>query len=98
MPGRASIWSSATRAQCASSASTTIRFTTRPATGYNVGFPRQGLWQLRLNSDWKGYSIDFDGNFAGDVEAHSDPYDGLCARGTLDIAPYSVLIFSQDPT
>ncbi len=71
-------------------------FTTRPAKGYNVGFPRPGLWKLRLNSDWKGYSADFDGAFAGDVEAHSDPYDGLSARGTLDIAPYSVLILSQD--
>lgn len=63
---------------------------------YRVGFPAEGLWKLRLNSDWQGYSTIFTGTTGGDVTAHADNYDNLPASAEVSIGPYSVLIFSQD--
>jgi 1,4-alpha-glucan branching enzyme len=63
---------------------------------YRIGFPRPGLWRLRLNTDWTGYSDDF-GNFAStDVEAVEAECDGMKWSAEVGIAPYSLLVFSQD--
>jgi 1,4-alpha-glucan branching enzyme len=58
-----------------------------------VAFPHEGLWRLRLNSDWSGYSADF-GSEAADVTAKKEG-EGFLA--TLKIPPYTALIYSQDP-
>ena len=57
--------------------------------GYAIDFPAAGPWRLRLNSDWKGYSEAFHGEPVGDVHV-------IEKQASIDIAPYSVLIFSQD--
>jgi len=54
-----------------------------------------GTWKLRFNSDWQGYSKDFEGHWSGDVVAEPGEYDGFLFRGALYLGPYSVLIFSQ---
>lgn len=64
--------------------------------GYQIGFPDGGMWRLRFNSDAGLYSDDFADTDSFDVEAHLGGKDGMSHYGTLDIAPYSVLIFSQD--
>lgn len=64
---------------------------------YRVGFPAEGLWKLRLNSDWQGYSTLFTGTPEGDVNADAQGYDNLPASAEVSVGPYSVLIFSQDP-
>jgi hypothetical protein len=28
-----------------------------PREGYRVGFPREGLWKLRLSTGWSGYRV-----------------------------------------
>lgn len=63
---------------------------------YRVGFPAEGLWKLRLNSDWQGYSTLFTGTPEGDVNADAQGYDNLPASAEVSVGPYSVLIFSQD--
>ena len=63
---------------------------------YTLGFPAAGLWKLRLNSDWKGYSHEFDDYPSQDVTAASGPYDGYPCQAKIKIAPYSLLIYSQD--
>lgn len=63
---------------------------------YRVGFPAEGLWKLRLNSDWQGYSGLFTGTEEGDVVAGAEHYDYLPASAEVSIGPYSVLIFSQE--
>ncbi len=63
--------------------------------GYIIGFPASGLWKLRFNSDWQGYSDDFQNHPSTDVLAESGAYDGLPWHGKIAIGPYSVLIFSQ---
>lgn len=56
---------------------------------YFINFPRTGVWQVRFNSDWKGYSPEFK-----DTEAPAVKVDGDGAA--ITIAPYSVIILSQD--
>ena len=64
---------------------------------YRVGFPAEGTWRLRFNSDAKVYSDDFSDFAAGDVQAAAEGYDGMPAAGTLAVGPYTVLIYSQNP-
>jgi len=66
-----------------------------PRDGHIIGFPAAGLWKLRFNSDWHGYSDDFQGFPSTDVNAEPGEYDGLPFHAPLSIGPYSVLIFSQ---
>ena len=55
---------------------------------YSVPFPREGVWHLRFNSDWKGYSDAFDGHEVFGTTATKD--------GTTPLPTYGALIFSQD--
>ena len=34
---------------------------------YTIGFPRDGLWKIRFNSDWNGYSADFGNHLSYDT-------------------------------
>ena len=74
---------------------------------YKPGFPPPGMWRLRLNSDWNGYSRGFGNQACSDVvagtERRHEPQDlsakerdAFPAAGTISIGPYSVLVFSQD--
>ncbi len=74
---------------------------------YRLGFPSTGIWRVRLNSDWKGYSPAFANTNCDDIVATpirndlntSDASlrrDGFPAEGTIQIGPYSALILSQD--
>jgi 1,4-alpha-glucan branching enzyme len=66
-----------------------------PQDGYVIGFPAEGVWKLRFNSDWQGYSDDFQSHPSSDVIAEPGEFDGLPFRAALSLGPYSVLIFSQ---
>ena len=70
-------------------------FFREPQEGYVIGFPTEGMWKLRFNSDWQGYCDDFQGNPSSDVVAESGETDGFPCHAALSIGPYSVLIFSQ---
>ena len=71
-------------------------FANRSYDHYTIGMPRPGLWRVRFNSDWQGYSPDF-GNHAGyDTEAVFGSKDNLPYQANVGIGPYSVLILSQD--
>lgn len=67
----------------------------RSYNSYNIGFPREGYWQVRFNSDWSGYSPDF-GNHPGySTTASWGSVDGMSCNGNVGIGPYSALILSQ---
>jgi 1,4-alpha-glucan branching enzyme len=72
-------------------------FANRAWDDYRVGFPQEGLWRLRFNSDAKHYSDDFGDCPSADVTTEAKPYDGQPHSAALKLAPYSVLIYSQDP-
>lgn len=65
---------------------------------YTVGSPCEGEWQVRINSDWKGYSQQF-GDMQHPLQACTtspEPRDGQPHSMTFPLAPYSMLIFSQE--
>jgi 1,4-alpha-glucan branching enzyme len=67
-----------------------INFTNEPRIGYQIPFPAQGTWKARFNSDWKGYSEDFTDTPTYDITVDN-------TVGVVNLAPYSTVIFSQDP-
>lgn len=71
-------------------------FADRSYDSYSLGMPRAGLWRVRFNSDWQGYSADF-GNHSGyDTTAADGSVDNMPHQANVGIGPYSVLILSQD--
>ena len=64
-------------------------------TDYTIGFPREGLWRVRFDSDWTGYDPGYGGWPTHDVQASASPHDSMPASGSLSIGPYTSLIFSQ---
>ncbi len=71
-------------------------FANRGYQSYLLGFPRAGLWHVRLNSDWQGYSADFGNQLGYDTIAGNGSQDGMPFQANVGIGPYSVLILSQD--
>jgi 1,4-alpha-glucan branching enzyme len=63
---------------------------------YTIGFPRAGLWRVRFNSDWNGYSSDFNDHPSFDTVAYPGAYDNMPCVGSIGIGQYSMLILSQD--
>ena len=61
---------------------------------YNVGFPCEGTWYLRFNSDWQGYAPDFS-NVGYDTTAAPGGNQGMPANGNVGLGPYSVIVLSQ---
>jgi 1,4-alpha-glucan branching enzyme len=70
-------------------------FLNEPQDGYVIGFPAEGAWKLRFNSDWQGYNDDFGGHPSTDILAEPGECDGFPFHAALSMGPYSVLIFSQ---
>ena len=62
---------------------------------YTLGFSQPGTWKLIFNSDWEGYSEQFQGYASTGVTAAPGDYDGLPNRADIGIGAYSVLIFAQ---
>jgi len=62
---------------------------------YEIGVPAAGKWLRRFSSDREDYSEDFEDNASGDVLAKQEPYDGQPCKLSIDLPPYTVLIYSQ---
>jgi 1,4-alpha-glucan branching enzyme len=71
-------------------------FANRAYGSYSLGFPKPGWWRVRFNSDWQGYSSDYGNQLGYDTMAGGSSQDGMPFRANVGIAPYSVLILSQD--
>jgi 1,4-alpha-glucan branching enzyme len=73
-------------------------FFTQPQLEYSIGFPADGEWVVRFNSDSRYYDGQFRDQGPSKVLAKGPGQDGLPSKGTLTIAPYSTLVLSQDKT
>ena len=73
-------------------------FSTQPQKDYSIGFPAEGRWLVRFNSDSKHYDSEFGNMGPATVVATGQVQDGLPGKGTVSIAPYTVLVLSQDKT
>lgn len=75
-----------------------VNMANRSYDSYNIGFPREGIWYVRFNSDWQGFSPDF-GNHPGyDTTASraiGGNTDGMPFSGNVGLGPYSAIILSQ---
>jgi 1,4-alpha-glucan branching enzyme len=72
-----------------------LNMASRAYDNYAIGFPRQGMWRVRFNSDWNGYSPDFGNHVSLDTWADFGPQDGMPFHASLGLGPYSALILSQ---
>jgi len=70
-------------------------FANRSYGSYHVGFPRDGIWYVRFNSDWGGYHPEFGSVPGYDTTAGWPGADGMPFAGNVGIGPYSLLILSQ---
>lgn len=68
----------------------------RSVDDYTIGFPREGLWRTRFNSDSYSYGQNFANHATPDTQACRGERDGLPCSGRISIGPYTVVIFSQD--
>lgn len=58
---------------------------------YKLYLPVPGMWHVRFNSSWKGYSPDFNETKIQQVMTDEN------SQITLELADYNVLILSQEP-
>ena len=56
---------------------------------------RGGMWHVRFNSDYSGYSGDFGTTTTVDTEANGGGQDGMGQSASFALGPYSAVIFSQ---
>jgi 1,4-alpha-glucan branching enzyme len=73
-----------------------LNFSTETFSDYKIGFPRAGKWHLRLNSDNENYDPEFSHLGVFDIETAEGEYDGQPVCASLQVPPYSALIFSQE--
>jgi 1,4-alpha-glucan branching enzyme len=73
-----------------------VNFANRAYDSYRVGLPSGGLWRVRFNGDWRGYSSAFPGHRSDDFWALPHGCDDMPWSGDTGIGPYTALIFSQD--
>jgi 1,4-alpha-glucan branching enzyme len=72
-----------------------LNFRNTKYTGYKIGVPNPGPWQIRLDSDSKTYSADFGGGQSGSVATLPQPYDGQPHTLPLTLAPYGGVVLSR---
>lgn len=73
-----------------------LNFSTETFHDYKVGFPREGQWKLRFNSDNTYYDQEFSNLGVFDIDTMQGDFDNLHQFASLEIPPYSALIFSQE--
>ncbi|MEA5260687.1 alpha-amylase family glycosyl hydrolase [Arcicella aquatica] len=73
-----------------------LNFSNKSYEDFSIGFPQQGIWKLRFNSDWEGYDKGFDNFDSTSIRTEQGEYDGMQHHASISIAPYTALIFSQD--
>ncbi len=73
-----------------------LNFADRSYSSYTIGFPRVGRWRVRFNSDWNGYSPDFNNWSSYDTDALAKSYDNMPFSGNVGFGAYSAIILSQD--
>jgi 1,4-alpha-glucan branching enzyme len=65
-----------------------LNFSNQSLSNHELSFPRSGVWQVRFNSDWQGYSPDFTDTQIAEVQVRHK-------TGGVNLGPYSALILSQ---
>lgn len=72
-----------------------INFSNNIYSNYRIGLPAGGEWELRFNSDWKGYDESFDEAFSGHIDPVAESYDDQPCSADFDLAPYAGYIYTR---
>ena len=64
---------------------------------YTIGLPQEGTWHVRFDSNDQKYGADYGGRYQDAITAVRGRQDGMAYHSTLNLAPYTALILSQDP-
>lgn len=72
-----------------------LNFKNHAYRSYRIGFPKDGHWSLRLNSDSKHYSSQFDDFHSSDVQGEQQAYDGMPYSQEIDIGCYGALVYTR---
>lgn len=72
-----------------------LNFSSVAYPSYRIGFPREGWWHVRFNSDARVYSAVFGEHPAGSVHASPPGMDECDHSADISIGPYTALVFSQ---
>jgi 1,4-alpha-glucan branching enzyme len=62
---------------------------------YRIGMPRSGAWYCLFNSDDQAFDGSFGGYGSDVVLTQNLDWDGMQDSAVIQIAPYSIMIFSQ---
>lgn len=73
-----------------------LNFGDRAYDAYWTGFPRDGEWKVRLNSDWTGYGDDYAGTPSLHTRADGGPMHDMPFSAPIGIGSYTCIILSQD--
>jgi 1,4-alpha-glucan branching enzyme len=73
-----------------------LNFSIQAFGNYTIGFPRSGIWRVRLNSDWSGYDASFGNSPSYDTSAEGQACDSMPCSGNIGVGPYSAVILTQD--
>ena len=73
-----------------------LNFSIQTLGNYTIGFPRNGTWRVRFNSDWNGYDASFANSPSYDTNADGGSYDSMPFSGNIGVGPYSAVILTQD--
>lgn len=71
-------------------------FSAQDQENYSIGFPSDGTWHVRFNSDSTYYDPEFNNLGSSIIQAEAVETDGLPAGGKISVAAYSALILSKD--
>jgi len=63
---------------------------------YRIGMPRSGRWQVRLNTDWAGYDVDFGGVPVLATSTDAAAPDGMACSASIALPAYGAIVLSQD--
>jgi 1,4-alpha-glucan branching enzyme len=73
-----------------------LNFSTRSFPSYHLGFPREGPWHVRFNSDWSGYDGSFGDCGSTGTWATWGTADPMPFGAAIALGAYSAVILSQD--
>lgn len=74
-----------------------LNFSAEARDDYLLGLPDAGTWWVRVNTDSRFYSPDFQQHGSASFDALPESRDGLAAHAPLSIGPYTALVLSQHP-
>jgi 1,4-alpha-glucan branching enzyme len=73
-----------------------LNFANKGYSSYQIGFPRNGMWRVRFNSDSSVYDAFFGNWSSSDTPANQPGLDGMPNSASIGIGPYTAVILSQD--